>query len=150
MNKIIDLWNKYNKYAIELSAELGRTNNIVGEFAEYLACNYYRGEPLKISGESADFKTKDGIRYQVKSRKMNKLASESLNVIRSWKFDFLIVILFDQTGTILKGLEVPMKVAKEYSKQNKHQNGWVISTTQKFLTDERSKDITKKLSQINK
>ena len=76
--------------------------------------------------------------------------STQLNVIRSWDFDFLVVVLFNSNGAIRQALEVPVDVAKEYGAANKHQNGWVITTSQKFLKDKRSKDITISLSALNK
>ena len=146
---IKDLWLNFNEYSNKLAAALGRTSNIVGEYAEHLAKQYYGGELLEISGSSADIKTKDGKLYQVKSRKIRSGLTTQLSVIRSWHFDYLVVILFDMNGTVKKGLEVPVKVAKEYGVKNTHQNGWVISTTQQFLIDDRSTDITEPLSKLN-
>lgn len=139
-------WLKFNEYTNLLSKELGRSKNIVGEYAEYLAHKYYGGELLKVSKASADIKADNGKLYQVKSRKLEKIKSTQLGIIRSWKFDFLVVIIFGAKGEILKAIEVPVEIAKEYAKENKHQNGWVITTNNKFLTDGRGKDILKKLS----
>jgi len=148
-NCIKDLWKKYNQYTRALSLAFGRTNNIVGEYAEYLAHQYYGGKLLKISGSSADIEDANGMRYQVKSRKIKILSSTQLNVIRSWLFNFLVVIIFDEYGSINKAIEVPVEVAKEYGKKNNHQNGWIITTNFKFMNDPRSKDITIALSEIN-
>ena len=41
MEEINDLWLKYNDYANKLSFALGRTSNIVGEYAEYLAHRHW-------------------------------------------------------------------------------------------------------------
>jgi hypothetical protein len=57
-----------------------------------------------------------------------------------------VVIIFDLNGGILKALEVPVDIAKKYAKENSHQNGWVITTTQEFLNNKSSKDITKLIS----
>jgi hypothetical protein len=99
------LWKKYNEYSLKIAEALGRTNNIVGEYTEHLANRYYDGALLGISGSGADIKTSDGRLIQVKSRKVQKLSSTQLNVIRSWEFDYLLVIIFDQMGNILKALE---------------------------------------------
>lgn len=148
MDNVKRLWLKYNEYSNRLATALGRTSNIVGEYAEYLAHQYYGGKFLEISGASADIET-DGKKYQVKSRKIKKTSSTQLNVIRSWDFDFLVVILFDSNGLIKNALEVPVDVAREYGVKNKHQNGWVITTSQKFLNDDRSKDISSPLAKLN-
>ncbi len=148
MNQIIEYWKKYNEYANMLSDALGRTKNVVGEFAEYLAHQYYGGELQSISGVSADIKTYDGKLYQVKSRKTNGSKTTQLNGIRSWNFDFLVVILFDESGNLIKALEIPQEIAKEYGKRNNHQNGWVVTTTKQFLCDPRNKDLTDSLRKL--
>lgn len=149
MEDVQDLWLKFNEYSNKLAAALGRTSNIVGEYAEYLAQKHYGGRLLEISGSSADIETQDGILYQIKSRKIKGTPSTQLNVIRSWDFNYLVVILFDANGAVNKALEVPVEVAREYGVSNSHQNGWVITTSQKFLNDRRSKDITVPLSALN-
>ena len=149
MEEVKDLWLKFNEYSNKLAEALGRTSNIVGEYAEYLAHQYYGGRLLEISGSSADIESDNGTRYQVKSRKIKGTPTTQLNVIRSWDFDFLVVILFDANGGVKKALEVPVDIAKEYGVPNSHQNGWVITTTQKFLNDRRSKDITVPLGAYN-
>jgi hypothetical protein len=143
------LWKKYNEYALKIAEALGRTNNIVGEYTEHLANRYYDGALLGISGSGADIKTSDGRLIQVKSRKVQKLSSTQLNVIRSWEFDYLLVIIFDQMGNILKALEAPREIAKEYAVKNVHQNGWVITTTKAFLNDDRMNDISVVISKLN-
>lgn len=150
MEDIKELWLKFNEYSNKLTTALGRTSNVVGEYAEYLAHQYYGGRLLEISGLSADIKTDDGKLYQVKSRKIKGIPTTQLNVIRSWDFDFLVVVLFDANGAIKKALEVPVEVAKEYGTKNSHQNGWVITTSQNFLNESRSKDISIPLSILNK
>ncbi len=149
-SEIKDLWLKFNEYSNKLADALGRTNNIVGEYAEYLAHKYYGGSLLEISKASADIEATNGIRYQIKARKIKDTLSTQLSVIRSWDFDFLIVILFNPNGTVRQALEVPVEVAKEYGKINGHQNGWVITTSEIFLNDNRIKDISNPLSKLNK
>jgi len=149
LNEIKGLWLKFNEYSNKLADALGRTNNIVGEYAEYLAHKHYGGSLLEISGASADIETTDGARYQTKARKIKRTPSTQLSVIRSWDFDFLVVILFDSNGAVRQALEVPVEVAKEYGKSNSHQNGWVITTSENFLNDKRAKDISASLSELN-
>lgn len=59
------------------------------------------------------------------------------------------MVLFNSKGVVTKALEVPVEVAKEYGVANSHQNGWIISTTQQFINDTRSKDITAVLETFN-
>ena len=147
---IEDMWIRYNEYSKKICGALGRTSNTVGEYAEYLAQKLYGGKLVNISGASVDIVSHDGTRYQVKSRKVKNSLTTQLNVIRSWDFDYLVVILFDVNGLIVKGLEVPVAVAREYGVKNEHQNGWIITTSKSFITEKRSKDITINLSSLNK
>lgn len=148
MEEIKCFWLKFNEYSNKLSEKLGRTNNIIGEYAEHLAHKYYGGRLLSISEASADIEASDGTLYQIKARKTKDQKSTQLNVIRAWDFDFLVVILFDQEGSIKKAIQIPVEVAKEYGVSNSHQNGWVITTSKKFLADDRSIDITLPLSEL--
>ena len=143
MDDIKILWFKFNEYSNKLALALGRTSNIVGEYAEYIAHQYYGGSLLPASAVSADIKTSNGNLLQIKSRKIKKSGTTQLGVIRSWNFDFLIVILFDENGKIIKAIEVPVEIAQIYAVPNKHQNGWIISTTKNFICDDRVKDISK-------
>jgi len=142
--ELYNLWLKYNKYANILSEALGRTSNIVGEFAEQLAIKAYNGKLPKANTNTIDFEA-DEYTYQVKSRKIKNTSTTQLNVIRDWGFNYLIVIIFNQDGEVIKGLECPVLAAKEYAHKSEHQRGDVITTSKKFLSDNRFIDITEKL-----
>ncbi len=97
---------------------------------------------------SADVRATDGTLYQVKSRKIKGNLTTQLNVIRSWKFDFLFVILFAGDGTVEKALLSPVSIAQEYARENAYQNGWVITTTYNFLHDCRNEDVTSHVKKL--
>ena len=97
---------------------------------------------LPSSHPSADVKDKNNKLYQVKSRKLKNKQATRLGIIRSWDFDFLIVILFEKNGRLYKALEVPVQIAKKYARHNQHENGAAITTSQNFLMDTSSKNIT--------
>ena len=69
-------------------------------------------------------------------------STTQLGIIRSWDFDFLVVVLFDEKGDVKKAIIVPVDVAKKYAVANEYQKGYVISTTNDFITDEGNEDIT--------
>ncbi|PCI44507.1 MAG: hypothetical protein COB41_04145 [Proteobacteria bacterium] len=144
LEDINTLWLSFNEYSNKLVKALGRTNNIVGEYAEYLTLNYYGGKFLKASAASSDIKSSNGKLIQVKARKVSgsSMSGIGLSIIRSWDFDFLVTIFFDASGRIKKVLEVPVEVAKEYGVENSHQHGWVITTNNKLLNDTRITDMT--------
>ena len=149
MNEIEKLWKSYNASSKLLKEKLGRTSNLVGEYAEYLVNEYLDGELLTASFASADIKAPNGDFHQVKSRKISNGQTTQLGIIRSWDFDFLTVVLFDDNGSVVKGLIYPKSVAERYAVENEHQNGWVISTTKEFLDDDNKVDITQKIREIN-
>lgn len=149
MVEISDLWKNYNTSANMLKSRLGRTSNLVGEYAEYLIKEYTYGVILTASTASADVKAPNGDLYQVKSRKISLGQTTQLGIIRSWDFDYLAVVLFDDNGSVFKGLIYPKLVAQRFAVQNDHQNGWVITTTNEFLFELNKKEITKELREIN-
>ncbi len=148
-NNIGNAWKQYNLASNQLQSYLGRTSNIVGEYSEYLIKRYLGGELLPASNKSADVEF-DGTFYQVKARRLMSGFCTQLGIIRSWEFDYLAVILFDNNGTIKKALLCNVEVVREYAKSNKYQNGLVVSTTNKFLNDSRNNDITSEISKLNK
>jgi hypothetical protein len=56
---------------------------------------------------------------------------------------------FDRDGAVVKALLSPKSVAERYGKQNSHQNGWVITTTQEFRQNTNNKDITSDIKKLN-
>jgi len=149
MNDITDLWKQFNTSSTRLKEKLGRTSNLVGEYAEYLVKEYLNGELLTSSHASADIQAPTGDLYQVKSRKISNGQTTQLGIIRSWNFDFLSIILFDDNGSVIKGLIYPKSIAEKYAVKIEYQNGWVISTTNEFLNDENKLDITRDIRQLN-
>lgn len=146
---LTELWKKYNFYTLKITEVLGRTSNIVGEYAEHLVNNHLKGRLLEASTASADIETSDKKLYQVKARKITQSSTTQLSIIRSWNFDFLAVILFNKDGSIFKSIICPKDIAKDFSTYNKHQNGWVITTTYEFLNNSNNLDITNKLKKYN-
>lgn len=149
MKEIVELWKSYNTSAELLKSKLNRTSNLVGEYAEYLIKEYLGGELLIASSASADVKAPNGDLHQVKSRKISNSLTTQLGIIRSWNFDFLTIVLFDQNGSIIKSLICKKSITKKYAIHNQHQNGWVISTTDIFLNDSNHIDITQELRKFN-
>jgi hypothetical protein len=127
---------------------MGGTANEVGEFAERLVAAYYNAEQLTASNKSADLKTNYNKLIQVKSRKLDKLTTTSLNVFRSWDFDILVVVLFSKDGNILKGIEINSKVAQKIATSNSHQNGDVLTTNSYLLNHSSAVDITSDLQSL--
>jgi len=149
MKNIAELWKEYNSTTELLIQKLGMTSNLLGDYAEYLVNKYLNGELLTASNASADIKASNGDLHQIKSRKTRNNSTTQLGIIRSWDFDYLTVVLFDKNGSVQRALICLKSVSKQYAVRNKHQNGWVISTTNNFLTNENHIDITNQLRDLN-
>lgn len=149
MKETAELWKEYNTTTELLKQRLGRTSNLLGEYAEYLVNEHLKGELLPASNASADIQTPNGNLYQVKSRKISSNLTTQLSIIRSWNFDYLAVVLFNKKGSVIKGLICSKSISEKYGTYNEHQNGWVISTTNSFLNDENHIDITNQLRELN-
>jgi hypothetical protein len=67
-----------------MAKKLGRTQNIVGEYAELLVSKHYDGKLLPPSTRSADIITQDNMYIQVKAREVeSKRFATTLSNIRS-------------------------------------------------------------------
>jgi hypothetical protein len=144
-NFLVSLWKNYNNASALLTKFMGGTLNEVGEFAERLVARYYDAEKLPPSNKSADLRTAGNRLIQVKSRKIECLATTSLGIIRSWQFDLLVVVLFSKKGDILKAVAIDAKDAKALSRWDSHQNGHVLTTSGRLLDHPGSEDITEGL-----
>jgi hypothetical protein len=145
---IINLWKNYTMATNLMLDAMGGTSNIVGEFAEKLVAEYYGGTQLTASSKSADVMLKDGTAIQVKARMPRQALTTSLGIIRTWDFDYLVVVLFADNGSVIKAIEMDVESAKSVATPNKLQNGWVITTTQSFLEHSAARDLTEDLNNL--
>lgn len=106
------------------------TNNPVGDYAEYLTA---RAFGLSLAGNSSigyDAVSDDGIRYQVKSRRLTpRNPSRQLSAIRGLEpgadpFDFLVAILFTADFVVLRAALVPVAVVRQLAVRNEYVNAW--------------------------
>ena len=142
------LWKHYIVASKEIVEKLGRTNNVVGEYAERLAAIYFTSDEIENpSSKSFDLESRKFGRVQVKARKIGpKQKSTSLGIIRSWDFDNLLTILFEMEGEIKEVFRTEKKNVQKLNStknKNKHQKGWVVVTNDDFRNPQYSMDITK-------
>lgn len=144
------LWKEYNRSRFLLEEGLGCTNNVVDEYAKFLIKEYLNGVPLDFSHEGADIK-KDKSLYRVKSTTLDygSTTTTSLSAIRTWDFDYLAVVIFDEYGDIKRASIVPAPVAKMLAVENQYRSGYVISTTRNFFNCRHHEDITLKIKELN-
>ena len=145
-----ELLRTYRAILRELKTrEILRTDNApTGDYAEYLMAAHTSGDRAPNSEKSWDVRTRDGTLIQVKAR-MSPQGSDSgtrqLSVIRSWDFDVLAVLLFDDDYSILRAVVVPAELAREQSRFVAHINGSLVMATDAFLDQDGSVDITEAL-----
>ena len=142
-------WIEYNKALTNMKRLMQGTSNILGDYSEILVGELYQAEKLPPSWKSADLKCRDGRLIQVKSRQVDRWrTTTSLGIIRSWKFDFLVVVLFYEDGSLFKVIEMSSADAKTFAVPNAHQNGSVITTTKRFLESELGVDKTEEMKKL--
>lgn len=146
--EISEVWKDYNKVSMHLSYELDRSNDLVGDYAEHLINEHLKGTLLKLSHKSVNIK-KHGELYQVKSRRLDTGKPITLGVIRSWDFDYLAVVIFNNLGFVQRALIIPVAIAKEAAVIDEHQNGYVITTNRDFFNIRRFEDITQSIRILN-
>lgn len=136
------LWKQHCETREALTKALGRTSNVLGEIAERVVADYYGGKLLTASTASADVELDDGTLIQVKARIPRQGTTTSLSAIRSWKFDRLAVLLFNDNGSIHFAGEMDSDAVMEHATEVPHTNSWNVTTTDAFLNDSRMIDLT--------
>jgi hypothetical protein len=106
------------------------TNNPLSDYAELLFCRAFGWIREGNSAAGFDAVGADGMRYQIKGRRLSPLnSSRQLSAIRKLEidpppFDFLAGLLVDREFKILRGAIVPVAVVRERSTKVGHTNSW--------------------------
>jgi hypothetical protein len=138
-----DLLALYSNILEELlSRKVVRTaNNPVADYAEYLVADKMNLTLANNSNSGYDALDKDGVRYQIKSRRFNNNRQpRQLGVIRDIEknnFDFLIAVLFDFNFNALEVYKIPKDVIMEYARFSTHQRGHILTLRGGVLSDKR-------------
>ena len=110
------------------------SNAPAGDFAEFLVQRVTQGELAPGSQRSWDVVTPEKRRLQVKARVLTpENSSRQLSPIRTWEFDELVVVLFDDNFAVSRAVFLPAAVAREASSWRKHVNGWVLIARDELL-----------------
>lgn len=92
------------------------SNAPAGELAEFLVQRVTQGDLARGSQKSWDVVTPEKTRLQVKARVLtSENPSRQLSPIRTWEFDELVVVLFDDSFAVSRAVFLPAAVAKEAS-----------------------------------
>jgi hypothetical protein len=126
---------------------LGRTNQVLGEFAEKIASVYYGGELHKANHEGSDLKTPDGKEVQVKSRQMEKINFSTTLSFSNLKFDELLYIIFHANGEVIQAAKTSKEYVEEHGTKNNAQKTSLIVDTNSTRIP-MIKDITDAIRKI--
>jgi hypothetical protein len=115
-----------------------RTNNLTGDYTEWLVAKKMKLQLATGSTEGYDARDKK-YKYQIKGRRSEK--SRQLSVIRSFEFDYLIAVMFNQDFTVREVWKLPVDVVKKYAKFHKRLNGYVLQLRGEVLEEKKVKEL---------
>lgn len=131
--------------------EVVRTsNNPVGDYAELLFSTAFGWELENSSAAGHDATDKDGIRYQIKSRRLTKPnGSRQLSFLRRLpekKFDYLAAVLFDGAYRVQRAIILPHEGLEARCRYSKHANGWLFRLEDHCWEMPGARDVTAQLA----
>jgi len=111
--------------------EVVRTSNSpVGDYAELLFATAFGWARETSSAAGHDATDRDGLRYQIKSRRLTKPnGSRQLSFLRRLpekKFDFLAAVLFDGACRVRRAIILPHEGLEARCRYSPHANGWLL------------------------
>ena len=144
--EIIDL---YSDIISELkSREIIRTKNLLGDLGEYLAIDFYKKnsrlpvlQAAPAGTRNIDAISRNGDRYSIKSTS-GKLTSVFYGLndpeedeVELPKFEYVIVVIFNNEFKLEKILELSWSVFLRHKKWHKTMRGWNLSINRKLIDD---------------
>lgn len=121
-------------------------NAPAGDYAELLVQRATNGELAPNSQRSWDVLAAEGDRLQVKARVVtvpNRAGERQLSVFRSWDFDALVVVLFDDEFRVWRATRMPTPLLKQQSRFIEHVRGYRIMASDALL--DQGEDWTERL-----
>jgi hypothetical protein len=141
------------KIADELRARgVTRTaNNPTGDLAEHLFCTAFGWVRAGNSHPNVDAIGSDGLRFQIKGRRLTKNRSRQLGAIRAFDgehFDFLAGVLFDETYGVLRAALIPYGTVKLRATYVAHTNSHKFILHDDVWRAEGVRDVTSELAAV--
>lgn len=152
-----DIKNKTLSELLELHVEVNEelrergivrsANNPTGDLTEYLFCSAFGWKQAPNSEKGFDATDKDGVRYQIKGRRVHRRnKSRQLSPIRDFSgFDFLAAALFDDSYRISKAIILPVAVVADRSAYVKHTNSYKFTLRDEVWFVPEAMDVKAKL-----
>lgn len=131
--------------------EVVRTSNSpVGDYAELLFSTAFGWALETSSAAGHDATDKDGVRYQIKSRRLTAHnGSRQLSFMRRLpekKFDYLAAVLFDARYQVKRAIILPHEGLEARCRYSKHANGWLLRLEDSCWDMLGARDVTKEIS----
>lgn len=127
------------------------TNAPTGDYAEFLVARLLGVKLAPNSEKSWDVRTQDRKTMQVKSRVVanpRAAGERQLSPFRSFEFDEVAIVLFDDDYRVWRAVRLPAKVAEERSTYRSHVNGNILFAKDQLLDDPLANDITSELQAV--
>ncbi|MFT6658892.1 hypothetical protein [Maritalea sp.] len=148
--------NELLELHVEVNEELRRrkvvrsANNPTGDLTEYLFCSAFGWEQAHNSEKGFDATDNDGVRYQIKGRRVHRRnKSRQLSSIRDFSgFDFLAAALFDDLYRIRKAVILPANAVIDRSVYVKHTNSYKFMLRDEIWDIPGAMDVTSKLRDV--
>ncbi|CAH6812731.1 conserved hypothetical protein [Vibrio chagasii] len=124
-------------------------NNPLGDYTEWLVAKALGLELQSNSQAGYDGTDSDGIRYQIKGRRVTpKNQSRQLSAIRNYEekdFDVLVAVIYDENFDIIEAVQCPHEVIADYATYRSHVNAHILILKGPVLSDSRVQSIASKL-----
>ncbi|MHB9150981.1 MAG: DUF6998 domain-containing protein [Thermoleophilia bacterium] len=141
-----ELFARFNDFELlglwaRLMAELnGRgvirsDNNPMGDYCEFLVAAHYGVKPEGNSNAGYDVTTPDGIKIQVKGRRVRADGGTPayFSGVRNLSdepppFDFLVGLILNRDFSVREAWQLPVERVRHYATYRKHTNSWSLPT----------------------
>lgn len=127
------------------------SNNPIGDYAETLFCRAFGWGQAPNSEKDADAIGPDGIRYQIKARRLTQHnGSRQLGALRRLpekNFDVLAAVLFTEDFSVMRAALIPHSLAEERASYVQATNSWRFLLTDDIWSCEGVVDVTEQISE---
>ncbi|MDF3415822.1 hypothetical protein HKX54_15220 [Sulfitobacter sp. M57] len=137
---------------LKSSGAVRSSNNPAGDYAETLFCKAFGWEMAGPSIKGYDARDAQGVRYQIKSRRLTETnGSRQLSALRNLQdrpFDFLAGVLFSSDYRVFKAAIVPHRLVLENTRISAHTNSRLFHLRDAVWNWPDVRDVTKTLRAV--
>jgi uncharacterized protein DUF6998 len=124
--------------------EVIRTNNNpIGDIAEAIVCDHYKGERASFSQKGWDVRTPGGELIQVKSRRKTPDSNPTvLSPISGDEYDSLVVVIFNEDFQVAEGLKATRALVENHFALDKKNQRRVRLSKLRALSEVKEVDFS--------